>query len=565
LPLRPDEWTVAHVKNFLVAIGLPELESVFEAHEVTGEVLLSLSEEDAEWSLGIKKFGLRRRLSLALQDLKEGLELGPGNPFANKRWDGFTKSTSASLTFTTTEFSQLEDGSSASSQPSPLCGFAPSRGSNERLSQWSSPGLPRIESAVIWHGCTTPRTPAHAGKGGDHSMPSSASRGQLHDEDELVVQDGNGVVGPSPRTIPRISTRLVPTPPWPTEDSPTTKVESGHDTAHDTAQDTLITTSRQLECVEETIVVDGAEITIPTANVTLTASNFAVIPPADKDANSTEIDKFEIRKPVVKSEMQTQASTAVLEAKPRAASPVRMLSLPVHVQEPPARLTPRIAPAQPLTSPGQRRPGAILTSQPSAWAVSARTCQQLYSTATGPGPRIQSLAAPPRVGAEDALQLGTGLSGLEWQRTRRSTTPIAASSARTQRPEQAALAAGHASPPLPGQGLPGSRPSSVLVGHGSIKSAAGTLGRPGAQVLQPCASPAAPLSVACSWPPRRPVLDGCCQPPPTVMERSDQFRPVMHPNQVRLSASYVPGGVGCAPSAQRSQPMPATCSSARKG
>mmetsp|Transcript_41617 Transcript_41617/g.75484 ORF Transcript_41617/g.75484 Transcript_41617/m.75484 type:complete len:558 (+) Transcript_41617:104-1777(+) len=549
MPPRPDEWTVAHVKNFLVAIGLPELEPVFEAHEVTGEVLLSLSEEDAEWSLGIKKFGLRRRLSLALQDLKEGLELGPGNPFANKRWDGFTKSTSASLTFTTTEFSQLEDGSSASSQPSPLCGFAPSRGSHERLSQWSSPGLPRIESAVIWHGCTTPRTPAQAAKSGDRSIPSSASRGQLHEDEILdvaVQEESGGVIGPSPSTIPRISTRLVPTPPWPSDDATIQKVDNCHDT------DTLITTSRQLESVDETLL-DAAEVQISATKLAVAASCFAVIPPGEKDTASTDGDKVEIRK----AEVVTQVAATVVETKPCAASPIRMFSLPVHVPEPAARVTPRMATAHPpLTSPGQRRPLARFTSQPSAWPVPARTSPQLLSGATGP--RIQSLVAPPLVGAEDALQLG---SGLEWPRTRRSTTPI--SNARPQRPEQAALA-GHASP-----ALPSSRPSSVLVGHGSVKSAAGALGRPAAQVLQPCASPPAPMPAVCAaWPPRRPAHDGCAMQPPAVIERSDQFRPVSgmhHPNQVRLSASYVPGGVGCAPSAQHSHPIPVTCSSARKG
>lgn len=66
---HPTRWTVDDVCSFLVALDLGQLQQTFRAHEVTGHVLLSLTEEDMEVKLGVTKFGWRRTLSLSVMPL----------------------------------------------------------------------------------------------------------------------------------------------------------------------------------------------------------------------------------------------------------------------------------------------------------------------------------------------------------------------------------------------------------------------------------------------------------------------------------------------------------------
>lgn len=68
---RPLDWTVEDVQKFLAALGLSDLQPAFRDHEVSGLVLLTLSEHDLEYSLGVRKFGHRRRLALAIAELQQ--------------------------------------------------------------------------------------------------------------------------------------------------------------------------------------------------------------------------------------------------------------------------------------------------------------------------------------------------------------------------------------------------------------------------------------------------------------------------------------------------------------
>lgn len=68
---RPLDWTVEDVQKFLAALGLSDLQLAFRDHEVSGLVLLTLSERDLEYSLGVRKFGHRRRLALAIAELQQ--------------------------------------------------------------------------------------------------------------------------------------------------------------------------------------------------------------------------------------------------------------------------------------------------------------------------------------------------------------------------------------------------------------------------------------------------------------------------------------------------------------
>lgn len=76
----PSEWTAAGVQRFLKNQGLEELCGTFAEQEVTGKVLLSLSESDLEGNLGVKKFGQRRQLVLAIEELRRS----PGNSGSGK-------------------------------------------------------------------------------------------------------------------------------------------------------------------------------------------------------------------------------------------------------------------------------------------------------------------------------------------------------------------------------------------------------------------------------------------------------------------------------------------------
>lgn len=65
----PPSWTTDEVCAFLEALELGQLKDIFRAHEVSGQVLISLSEDDMETKLGIRKFGWRRTLALGLSQL----------------------------------------------------------------------------------------------------------------------------------------------------------------------------------------------------------------------------------------------------------------------------------------------------------------------------------------------------------------------------------------------------------------------------------------------------------------------------------------------------------------
>jgi len=71
-PSSPAHWNSAAVLRFLRNKGLEELCPTFQQQEVTGPVLMSLTEADLESALGIKKFGVRRQLALAIQELRRG-------------------------------------------------------------------------------------------------------------------------------------------------------------------------------------------------------------------------------------------------------------------------------------------------------------------------------------------------------------------------------------------------------------------------------------------------------------------------------------------------------------
>jgi len=71
MPLGPPtSWREEDVQRFLKTLELEDLGKRFMEHEVTGNVLLSLTEEDLERQLGVVKFGPRRRLALAIAELR---------------------------------------------------------------------------------------------------------------------------------------------------------------------------------------------------------------------------------------------------------------------------------------------------------------------------------------------------------------------------------------------------------------------------------------------------------------------------------------------------------------
>eukprot|EP00929_Paragymnodinium_shiwhaense_P079783 TRINITY_DN41594_c0_g1_i2.p1 TRINITY_DN41594_c0_g1~~TRINITY_DN41594_c0_g1_i2.p1 ORF type:complete len:1035 (+),score=195.58 TRINITY_DN41594_c0_g1_i2:52-3156(+) len=66
-----EAWTTAHVQGYLDDLGLAELKPLFREQEVTGPVLLSLTEADLHAALGVQKFGHRRRLALGIAQLRQ--------------------------------------------------------------------------------------------------------------------------------------------------------------------------------------------------------------------------------------------------------------------------------------------------------------------------------------------------------------------------------------------------------------------------------------------------------------------------------------------------------------
>lgn len=81
----PWDWTVEDVQGYLAQLGLVELQASFREHNVTGVVLLSLSEEDMRDSLGVWKFGYRRELMLKLRDVRAWLDAARGDDLETPR------------------------------------------------------------------------------------------------------------------------------------------------------------------------------------------------------------------------------------------------------------------------------------------------------------------------------------------------------------------------------------------------------------------------------------------------------------------------------------------------
>ena len=85
-----EQWTLTEVCGWLSANGFPhDVEERFREHEVTGDVLLSLSEEDLG-KLGIK-FGLCRRLSLRVSKLRGGAPAGCSQQSINNACEPLSK------------------------------------------------------------------------------------------------------------------------------------------------------------------------------------------------------------------------------------------------------------------------------------------------------------------------------------------------------------------------------------------------------------------------------------------------------------------------------------------
>lgn len=80
----PSSWTASTVQRFLSQKQLEEVGDIFAKHEVTGAVLLTLTEKDLEESLGIRKFGVRRQLMLAIDELR-GRPASTGGSFSSSR------------------------------------------------------------------------------------------------------------------------------------------------------------------------------------------------------------------------------------------------------------------------------------------------------------------------------------------------------------------------------------------------------------------------------------------------------------------------------------------------
>lgn len=109
---RPLDWTVEDVQKFLVALGLSDLQLAFRDHEVSGLVLLTLSERDLEYSLGVRKFGHRRRLALAIAELQQRVMTATKKSQALHQTDSFNMTAEPSSAVAST-------GSISSRPPSP--------------------------------------------------------------------------------------------------------------------------------------------------------------------------------------------------------------------------------------------------------------------------------------------------------------------------------------------------------------------------------------------------------------------------------------------------------------
>jgi len=133
---RPLDWTVEDVQKFLTALGLSDLQPAFREHEVSGLVLLTLSERDLECSLGVRKFGHRRRLALAIAELQQRV-------MAAKK---------AQALHTTDSFNVTAEPSSAVASTGSVSSRPPSPGPRSRSASPAPPSLtpdhPRRPTAI---------------------------------------------------------------------------------------------------------------------------------------------------------------------------------------------------------------------------------------------------------------------------------------------------------------------------------------------------------------------------------------------------------------------------------
>ena len=87
---RPvGQWNVAEVEVWVLAIGLPrEVAAAFRDAEIEGDSLLSLTREEIEQDVGIRKVGHRKRLFKALDELKQARIDSTSQPAATRYGGG---------------------------------------------------------------------------------------------------------------------------------------------------------------------------------------------------------------------------------------------------------------------------------------------------------------------------------------------------------------------------------------------------------------------------------------------------------------------------------------------
>ncbi len=115
------EWDVAEVEAWVLAVGLPpEAAAAFHDAGIEGDSLLSLTREEIEQDVGIRKVGHRKRIFKALKELKEGRspaeQAAASDGAGNGRLDGAAAASD--------QLAQL--GDAAGKTASKLSGYMPS-------------------------------------------------------------------------------------------------------------------------------------------------------------------------------------------------------------------------------------------------------------------------------------------------------------------------------------------------------------------------------------------------------------------------------------------------------
>ena len=77
LPFDPEEWSLAHVAQWLRQMGLAKYAEKFEEQDIRGDVLLDLASEECELNLGIKVRGHRKLLLKSLEFLRRQAKHDP--------------------------------------------------------------------------------------------------------------------------------------------------------------------------------------------------------------------------------------------------------------------------------------------------------------------------------------------------------------------------------------------------------------------------------------------------------------------------------------------------------